>query len=92
MRFGEALGFKVGRWLSNEQLIADDLNFLDQKEYQNLADMAAIIVASTSPGVDIDDSNQANTVLSGLILEHNNLLVSDLRAGMAGSLKEIIFN
>jgi hypothetical protein len=78
MQFPEGKGMRAGQWFPNEIFRNDDINFLNEKEYTNMtAALAAIAEQGILSGADV--------VIAGLLLEWDNLLTSNLRAGMAVS-------
>ena len=78
MKLGNSKGVKTGVWFPNEMLHADDINFVGEGTYQNATDLLAILAEQ-----GVATGTTKDIVLSGLLLEWNNLLTSDLRAGMA---------
>ena len=79
MIFPGQRGFRGGRWVANEQLIEEDINFTTELLYTNLT---ALLGTLTRPDVYGEDSD---IVLGGLTLVHNNLLTCDFSAGIAYS-------
>ena len=78
MKLGSSKGAKTGVWFPNEILHVDDINSVGEGTYQNITDMlAALAEQGVATGATKD------IVIAGLLLEWNNLLTSDLRAGMA---------
>lgn len=78
MQFPESKGVRAGQWFPNEIFRDDDINFLNEKEYTNIT---ATLVAIAEQGI----FSGADVVIAGLLLEWDNLLTSNLRAGMAVS-------
>lgn len=87
MELGDQRGIKTGRWLVNEILHADDINFLSQAQYQAVTEILSLLAeqgVATGATKDI--------VLAGLLLEHDNLLTCNLRTGAAVSFSGAYWN
>ena len=80
MKLGSEKGIKTGTWFSNEILRMEDINFVGEGTYQNLTDLLATLAKQ-----GISTGSTKDIVIAGLLLEWNNLLTSDFRAGMAVS-------
>lgn len=67
-------GIKGGQWASNEILRADDMNFIQQAQYQNLADQALLKAEGSIGGGNA-------VVLGGLRLVHDTSMTCTLGYG-----------
>lgn len=76
MELCDAVGVKTSRWVANEILHADDLNFLSQAQYQINTDLFALLAEQR-----IATGSTKDLVIAGLLLEHDNLLTCQLRTG-----------
>ncbi len=77
MNLSESRAIKGPQWLSNMILRADDINFTTEAFYGNLTDQLAL-------RANIQDGD-ADTVLTGLVLEPDTLLTCKLKHGAAVS-------
>lgn len=80
MILSEDRGVQTVRYSTNQQLISEDINFMGYYTYQNTTDILAMLSV-----LGVEDGTGPARVLSGLLLEHDNLLDSTLRAGAAVS-------
>jgi len=87
MKAGGGRGLKAPQWYSNEMLHNDDINALHEFTYQNTTDMWAYIAKSDQYGTD-----PADTVISGLDLEHSAAMTCNLRPGIAASFTGYYFD
>ncbi len=79
MNLSESRAIKGPQWLSNMILRADDINFTTEAFYGNLTDQLAL-------RANLQDGD-ADTVLTGLVLEADTLLTCTLKHGAAVSQK-----
>ena len=76
MKFSSEQGIQTGRWLPNELMIADDINFVGQAAYINTTNQLAAKL-----GINVDETK--NYVIGGLELIHSTALTMSLNAGIA---------
>jgi len=79
MIFPGQKGLRGGKWVANEQLIEEDINFTTELVYTNLTALLGTLARPDRYG------ENADIVLGGLSLVHNNLLTCDFSAGITYS-------
>lgn len=78
MKFSSDRGIQTGRWLPNELLRDEDINFVGYASYINSTNLLATLV-----GTDVDETK--DYVIGGLEITHSTLLTMTLNAGIAVS-------
>lgn len=79
MKLAGQRGIRSSKWVPNEMLHADDINFVSEAMYTNLTALLASMARPDAFGENED------IVMQGFTLNHNNLLTCDFSDGIACS-------